>query len=201
MSEAKAQKTEVNGWTIRMRQPQGEGPFPVISLLHGWTGDEDAMWVFASRLPPDSMLIAPPAPFKCAPEAFRWHPHKAKAWPWWMISDRRQRLWKNCLLKRIFIKQIFLIYVWWVSARGLRWHFRMDCCIQEGSRRWQACQDSYRMGRDYWLWASHCWTFQFLWRMAHKMNWCLSPGHDRRNRYYNKPERMSAFVKTRLVTS
>lgn len=82
MSEAKAQKTEVNGWTIRMRQPQGEGPFPVILMLHGWTGDEDAMWVFASRLPPASMLIAPRAPFDAPRGGYSWHPHKAKAWPW-----------------------------------------------------------------------------------------------------------------------
>ncbi len=45
------QKLQIEHWTVRVRKPEGEGPHPVMLLLHGWMGDENAMWVFASRLP------------------------------------------------------------------------------------------------------------------------------------------------------
>lgn len=87
MTERSVQKTELNGWKIRWRQPAGDGPFPVILLLHGWTGDEDSMWIFADRLPKDSLLIAPRAPYSTPLGGYGWHPHKAKAWPW--VDDFR----------------------------------------------------------------------------------------------------------------
>lgn len=53
----------VSDWILKIRQPPGGGPHPVIFLVHGWTGDERSMWVFAPRLPKDALLIAPRAPF------------------------------------------------------------------------------------------------------------------------------------------
>lgn len=50
-------------WTLKLRVPSGDGPHPVIVLIHGWTGDENSMWVFAPRLPKDALLIAPRAPY------------------------------------------------------------------------------------------------------------------------------------------
>lgn len=75
------QKSEKDGWTFRWRQPSGPGPFPVILLLHGWTGDEDSMWVFASHLPPKNLLIAPRALHPTPLGGYGWHPYKARAWP------------------------------------------------------------------------------------------------------------------------
>ncbi len=49
--------------TLRLRLQPGSGPHPVIFLIHGWTGDENSMWVFAPRLPKNALLIAPRAPF------------------------------------------------------------------------------------------------------------------------------------------
>ena len=54
---------QIGEWVLKARQPAGEGPHPVIFLIHGWTGDERSMWVFAPRLPKEAMLIAPRAPF------------------------------------------------------------------------------------------------------------------------------------------
>jgi phospholipase/carboxylesterase len=54
---------EIGAWTLRLRRPPGDGPHPVIFLIHGWTGDENSMWVFAPRLPKGALLIAPRAPF------------------------------------------------------------------------------------------------------------------------------------------
>jgi phospholipase/carboxylesterase len=85
-------KTEVSivrigDWQIRWRQPPGGGPFPIVLLLHGWTGDENVMWVFTSRLPRGTLLLAPRAPYPTPLGGFGWHPYKAKAWPW--VEDFR----------------------------------------------------------------------------------------------------------------
>jgi len=50
-------------WKLKIRVPKGAGPHPVIFLIHGWTGDEKSMWVFASRLPRKALLVAPQAPY------------------------------------------------------------------------------------------------------------------------------------------
>ncbi len=73
---------EIDGWIVRERKPLGDGPFPVILLLHGWTGDENAMWVFASRLPKDAYLLAPRGLYSTPLGGFGWHEHKTKIWPW-----------------------------------------------------------------------------------------------------------------------
>jgi phospholipase/carboxylesterase len=53
----------VGNWTLKVRAPNGDGPHPVIFLIHGWTGDEKSMWVFSSRMPRNAILIAPRAPY------------------------------------------------------------------------------------------------------------------------------------------
>jgi len=78
---------EIGNWQIRWRKPDGEGPFPVILLLHGWTGDENVMWIFTARLPAGALLLAPRAPYPTPLGGFGWHPYKAKAWPW--VDDFR----------------------------------------------------------------------------------------------------------------
>jgi phospholipase/carboxylesterase len=59
-----ADLTDINiqDWAFKVHQPAGDGPQPVIMLVHGWTGDENSMWVFAPRLPKGALLIAPRAP-------------------------------------------------------------------------------------------------------------------------------------------
>jgi phospholipase/carboxylesterase len=53
----------IGDWKLKVRQPEGPGSGPAIFLLHGWTGDERSMWIFASKLPRDALLIAPRAPY------------------------------------------------------------------------------------------------------------------------------------------
>ncbi len=60
---ADLQDLNIDGWTLKVRQPAGDGPHQVILLIHGWTGDEHSMWVFAPRLPKNALLIAPRAPY------------------------------------------------------------------------------------------------------------------------------------------
>lgn len=53
----------VGNWTLKVRTPGGNEPHPVIFLIHGWTGDERSMWVFAPHMPRNSLLIAPRGPY------------------------------------------------------------------------------------------------------------------------------------------
>jgi phospholipase/carboxylesterase len=54
----------------------------VILLLHGWTGDENAMWIFASKLPEDYLLIAPRGLYPAPMGGYAWHPMLAdQTWP------------------------------------------------------------------------------------------------------------------------
>lgn len=54
------QDLQLGNWTLKVYEPSDVRR--VIFLVHGWTGDENSMWVFANRLPKDALLIAPRAP-------------------------------------------------------------------------------------------------------------------------------------------
>ena len=76
-----AETITTNQWTLRVRKPAGKGPFQVIALIHGWTGDENSMWVFASRLPANVLLIAPRGIYRAQGGGFGWCPVSDKPWP------------------------------------------------------------------------------------------------------------------------
>ncbi len=67
---------------MRVHQPDGLGPFPVLLMIHGWTGDENAMWVFTPRLPKTALLIAPRGLFPTSGNGYSWHPEINKPLPW-----------------------------------------------------------------------------------------------------------------------
>lgn len=72
----------IDQWVMRIRRPEGQGLFPVLLLLHGWTGDENSMWVFTPRLPKDALIIAPRGMFNTRGSGYSWHPELSKPWPW-----------------------------------------------------------------------------------------------------------------------
>ena len=71
----------IGDWVVRTRQPPGEGPHPVLLLLHGWTGDENSMWIFASRLPEDAYLIAPRGLYRTKLGGYGWQAQGSHFWP------------------------------------------------------------------------------------------------------------------------
>jgi len=75
----------IDNWVMRFHRPEGAGPFPVLLMLHGWTGDENSMWVFAPRLPKNSLMIAPRGLYSTKGNGYSWHPAISKPWPW--LSD------------------------------------------------------------------------------------------------------------------
>lgn len=67
---------EFNGWTLRIRAATAANP-RLLVMIHGWTGDENSMWVFTRRLPADFWIIAPRAPHPADPQGFSWRPPQA----------------------------------------------------------------------------------------------------------------------------
>jgi phospholipase/carboxylesterase len=62
-----------NDWTLRIQPSQSAVP-RLLVLIHGWTGDENSMWVFTRGLSSDYWIIAPRAPHTSEPSGFSWRP-------------------------------------------------------------------------------------------------------------------------------
>ena len=62
-----------NDWTLRVRESNSDSP-RLLVMLHGFTGDENSMWVFARRISTDYHLMAPRAPHPTEPSGFSWRP-------------------------------------------------------------------------------------------------------------------------------
>jgi len=50
------------GWTLRVRESTSASPCLML-LIHGLTGDENSMWVFARNLSAEYWMVAPRAPY------------------------------------------------------------------------------------------------------------------------------------------
>jgi phospholipase/carboxylesterase len=74
-------------WTVRYHLPDGDGSHPVLLLIHGWTGDENVMWIFTPHLSPRYLILAPRGLHKAADGGYGWEPHLHLGWP--QISDFR----------------------------------------------------------------------------------------------------------------
>lgn len=70
-----------NDLVFKIRQPDGVGPFPAILMLHGWTGDEDSMWVFANQFPVNYFVVAPRAPHVSTRGGYSWVEKIDSEWP------------------------------------------------------------------------------------------------------------------------
>lgn len=62
---------EFNGWTLRIRPAETVNP-RLLVMIHGLTGDENSMWVFARKFPADYWIMAPRAPYPANPQGFSW---------------------------------------------------------------------------------------------------------------------------------
>jgi phospholipase/carboxylesterase len=62
-----------NGWIMRVRHA-AQKPARFLLLLHGWTGDENSMWVFARKFPADMWIAAPRGPHAAKEGGYSWRP-------------------------------------------------------------------------------------------------------------------------------
>lgn len=60
-----------NDWTLRVHRP-AQTPARLLLMLHGWTGDENSMWVFVRNFPEDYLLLAPRAPYSVPQGGWSW---------------------------------------------------------------------------------------------------------------------------------
>lgn len=62
-------------WTLRIRESTHPS-LRLMLLIHGFTGDENSMWVFARDLPPHYWIVAPRAPHTGRGEqgGYSWRP-------------------------------------------------------------------------------------------------------------------------------
>lgn len=60
-------------WTLRLRMPE-QTPARLLLMLHGWTGDENSMWVFARNLPNNYLILAPRGLHAAAQGGYSWRP-------------------------------------------------------------------------------------------------------------------------------
>jgi phospholipase/carboxylesterase len=65
---------EFNGWTLKVRPSEVVSP-RLLVMIHGLTGDENSMWVFARRFSTDLWIVSPRAPHPANPQGFSWRPN------------------------------------------------------------------------------------------------------------------------------
>jgi phospholipase/carboxylesterase len=73
---------EINGIITRFRFPQGDSPSAVILLLHGFTGDENSMWIFTHKLPENSLIVAPRGLYPLRSGGYSWLPPSSDRQGW-----------------------------------------------------------------------------------------------------------------------
>ncbi|MDO8752422.1 MAG: hypothetical protein Q7J80_00895 [Anaerolineales bacterium] len=69
---------QFNNWTLRVRPSLSANP-RLLLLIHGWTGDENSMWVFTRGLSLEYYMMAPRAPYAVESSGFSWRPSQAAA--------------------------------------------------------------------------------------------------------------------------
>ena len=68
-----AEIIDFNGWTLKVRPTESSTP-RLLVMIHGFTGDENSMWVFGYALSHDYWMFAPRAPHAADPGGFSWRP-------------------------------------------------------------------------------------------------------------------------------
>jgi len=72
--QTKSESTTVfeRGWILRYRMPRHTPPSKVALFLHGWTGDENSMEIFARGLPENVLQIFPRGPVSAPGGGYGW---------------------------------------------------------------------------------------------------------------------------------
>lgn len=60
-------------WTLRIRESTNPDA-RLLLLIHGHTGDENSMWVFAHNLPAHYWMVAPRASYPAESDGYSWRP-------------------------------------------------------------------------------------------------------------------------------
>jgi phospholipase/carboxylesterase len=74
-TDNKTYTTFDNGWIVRIRPPEQTANARILLLIHGWTGDENSMWVFGRQIPGNYCIFAPRGPVSAPEGGYGWTPH------------------------------------------------------------------------------------------------------------------------------
>ena len=85
----KAELHEFHHWKFRFR-PATAAPARLLVLLHGWTGDENSMWGFARRLPPQVAVLAPRGLHLTPEGGYSWREVLSGKWGLPVMEDFRR---------------------------------------------------------------------------------------------------------------
>jgi phospholipase/carboxylesterase len=75
-------------WTARVR-PATESFARLLVLVHGWTGDENSMWVFVRNFPGSYWIVAPRAPYTTASGGYSWRLQRTAGHDYPTLEDLR----------------------------------------------------------------------------------------------------------------
>ena len=79
---------EIEGQTLRIRKTTHPTP-RLLLLIHGLSGDENSMWVFARDLPAHCWMVAPRAPYRAQQGGYTWRPHATSDTGWPRFEELR----------------------------------------------------------------------------------------------------------------
>ena len=65
-----------NGWILRVRHAT-QKPSRLMLMLHGWTGDENSMWIFTRKFPDDLWIVAPRGLYPSERGGYSWRPPRS----------------------------------------------------------------------------------------------------------------------------
>ncbi len=69
----------LENWTYRFYPAQIK-PERLLLMIHGWTGDENSMWIFPGNFPKNYWFLAPRAPWQSPNGGYSWRETR-QAWP------------------------------------------------------------------------------------------------------------------------
>ena len=72
---------KIGDWVVKVQNPLEGDSCPVLLLLHGWTGDENVMWIFTRRLSQRYLIISPRGKYPILSGGFGWQPKIHQNWP------------------------------------------------------------------------------------------------------------------------
>lgn len=71
-TESESELIHTGEWIYRLRRPSRTDSQQITLLLHGWTGTEDVMWVFARHSFRDSWVLSPRGLFSSSEGGYGW---------------------------------------------------------------------------------------------------------------------------------
>lgn len=84
---ASGSSVETAGLIHRVSKPAGPGPHRTVVMLHGRSGDEDVMWIFARTLPKGWLIVSPRGLKPDPAGGYAWHPRQRDEWPTLRMFD------------------------------------------------------------------------------------------------------------------